>query len=141
MTNLPNVIVREMEIHAASNKLRAATYGRGIWETVIPPVIGINPIGGSIPENYFLGQNYPNPFNPSTIIRFGLPKSSHVSIKIYNILAKEVRELVNSDIDAGKKSVLWNGKDNSGSLLSSGIYIYELRAGDFRDSKKMILLK
>jgi len=93
------------------------------------------------PIVYSLEQNYPNPFNPTTTIKFSLPESHLVSIKIYNMLGQEVRTLVNEQRNEGNHSIIWNGKDNSGNQLASGTYIYRIKAGDFTSTKKMILLK
>jgi hypothetical protein len=88
------------------------------------------------PKNYTLSQNYPNPFNPSTSIRYSVPAKSFVTMRIYNILGQEVETLVNMEQSAGSYLVQYNA-----SRLSTGVYFYELRAGDYRDVKKMILLK
>ncbi|MFZ2323036.1 MAG: T9SS type A sorting domain-containing protein, partial [Ignavibacteriaceae bacterium] len=94
-----------------------------------------------VPTNYNLSQNYPNPFNPSTIINYSLPKSSFVTIKIYDMLGREVKTLINSEQNSGTHNIQWNGDNNFGSKVSSGTYIYSIRTGDFYQAKKMILLK
>lgn len=141
MTNLPNVEISEFEIHEGTNKLRAATYGRGIWESPIPPFVGNITGGNNLPQSYKLYQNYPNPFNPQTIIRFDIASKSNVTLKVFNILGQEVKTLINSEVTPGAKSVVWDGKNNFGTIVNSGIYIYELRAGDYRDSKKLVFIK
>ncbi|MCX6149497.1 MAG: T9SS type A sorting domain-containing protein [Ignavibacteriales bacterium] len=92
-----------------------------------------------LPESFELFQNYPNPFNPSTRIKFGLPKNSFVSLKIFDILGREVTTLVNKDMDAGYYEMELNSNAIGG--LASGIYIYSLITKDFTQSRKMILLK
>jgi len=94
-----------------------------------------------IPETFTVSQNYPNPFNPSTIIKFGLPEASFVSIKIYNVLGQEVKSLLNDQKNAGTYSVQWNGDNNFGHKVSSGTYIYRIVAGNNVATKKMVLLK
>jgi|GEM_PF-6590428 len=94
-----------------------------------------------IPGNYALIQNYPNPFNPSTSIEFDLPKAETVKLRVFDILGREVATLVNSYEEAGSHKVEWEGKDNSGNGLSSGIYFYTIEAGSFKAVKKMIYLK
>jgi hypothetical protein len=89
-----------------------------------------------IPGQFVLEQNYPNPFNPSTVIRFGLPRSSEVSIVIYNTLGQKVAELLNEQREAGYQEARFDG-----SGLASGVYYYRLHAGDFLETKKMIILK
>ncbi len=94
-----------------------------------------------IPIEFSLEQNYPNPFNPTTRISYSLPQNSFVTLKIYDMLGREVRTLVNQNINAGKISVDWNGDDNFGMKVSSGAYIYRIIAGDFVATKKMLLIK
>ena len=89
-----------------------------------------------IPKEYMLYSNYPNPFNPTTNIKFDLPKDVLVSIKIFDILGREVRTLVNDYKTAGSYTISFNGAD-----LSSGIYYYKIKAGDFEQVRKMMLLK
>lgn len=96
----------------------------------------VEPISGSFPDDYVLDQNYPNPFNPSTTIRFSIPESDLVSIKIYNSLGEQVAELVNRELPAGSYTVDWNAEN-----ASSGIYLYTLTSNKFSSTKKMILLK
>jgi hypothetical protein len=94
-----------------------------------------------VPDNFELHSNFPNPFNPSTTIRFGLPSPSNVSLKVYNIQGQEVRTLVNDHLSGGYFDAIWDGKDEAGSQVASGIYIYRLQAGNFVQSKKMTYIK
>lgn len=94
-----------------------------------------------IVTDYNLYQNYPNPFNPSTIISFDIPENSFVKLSIYNVIGQEVAQLVNENKSAGRYQIIWNGKDYLGNNLSSGVYIYSLKAGSFNYSRKMILIK
>jgi len=93
------------------------------------------------PEDYTLSQNYPNPFNASTRIEFGLPLRSHVLLTVYNILGKEVRVLVEDELSGGSYRVEWDGRDDRGNPVASGVYLYELKAGETVHSRKMVLLK
>ena len=94
------------------------------------------------PEDYKLMQNYPNPFNPSTEINFTLPLVKKVNLKVYDMLGREVRTLINNDEYAkGSHSVVWNGKDNFGKSVATGSYVYTLRVGNMEKSLKMVLLK
>ena len=88
------------------------------------------------PVKFELSQNYPNPFNPATVISFSLPQKSNVTVKIYDILGNEVRTLINETKDAGKHSVNFNA-----TSLSSGVYFYSIKAGNFTETKKMTLIK
>ena len=96
----------------------------------------IDDMSNMIPFEFALNQNYPNPFNPSTTINFSLPKSEHTTLKIYNILGKEVATLVSNKLNQGNHTYQLEGKN-----LASGIYYYQLTAGDYREVKKMILLR
>lgn len=97
---------------------------------------------GAAPEKFALFQNYPNPFNPETTIRYQLSQPGEVTLKIFNVLGQEVRTLVNKQQPAGSYSVQWDGKDDLGRQVASGIYIYQLAAGDaFKMTKRMLLLK
>ncbi|MDZ7291831.1 MAG: T9SS type A sorting domain-containing protein [candidate division KSB1 bacterium] len=95
----------------------------------------------SVPTEYSLSQNYPNPFNPETTIEYTLPKPSFVKLEIYDMLGQEVRTLVSKFQQAGVKSVVWDGKNNQGQLVPSGLYIYRIVADGFAQSSKSVLLK
>jgi hypothetical protein len=109
-------------------------------ETVEATILSIDS-EGLIPEVFALQQNYPNPFNPITQIKYDLPENSFVNIIIYDMLGRQVRTLVNQTQDAGFKSVLWNAIDSFGSPVSAGVYLYQIQAGEFVQTKKMVLLK
>jgi len=91
---------------------------------------------GIVPEKYELSQNYPNPFNPVTVIRYSIPKAEEVSLVVYNLIGKEVAHLIDERKPAGSYTVKWDA-----SNMASGIYFYRLQAGDFVQTKKMLLLK
>jgi hypothetical protein len=95
----------------------------------------------SVPQNFFLSQNYPNPFNPATTISYGLPADAHVKVEIYNLLGQNVRTLVDELQSAGYKAIIWDGRDDSGNHVSTGVYFYRIDAGDFQASRKMLLIK
>lgn len=92
--------------------------------------------GNTIPDKYELYQNYPNPFNPTTTIRYDIPEENHVKITVYDMLGREVSQLVNEIKTAGSYEIIWNGINQS-----SGIYFYKIEAGDFTKQVKMILVK
>ncbi len=93
------------------------------------------------PESFELSQNYPNPFNPTTTIRYFLPKRENVTLEIFNLLGERVRMLADEEQTAGEHTALWDGKDEKGKTLSSGIYFYQLKGKEFSKTKKMIFLK
>ena len=94
-----------------------------------------------VPSEFKLYQNYPNPFNPKTVIRFDLPKESNVKILIYDILGRLTKKIIDNRQDTGFKSIQWDGTNNYGKKVSDGVYLYSIEAGNFRQTKKMILLK
>jgi len=95
----------------------------------------------ALPLDYALSQNCPNPFNLTTEIEYSLPKHAHVTIDVFNILGQDIRTLVDEMISAGSHRAEWNGSDDSGHSVSSGVYFYRIRAGEFTKTRKMILLK
>jgi hypothetical protein len=95
----------------------------------------------AIPEEFTLHQNYPNPFNPITTIQYDLPKASHVRLIIYDIMGREVATIINTEMNAGYQSIIWNTRNNYGKPVSAGIYFYHLQTNDFVKTKKMVLLK
>jgi len=104
--------------------------------------VGVEKDGSNeIPLTFALQQNYPNPFNPSTVIAYQLPQNEFVNLEIYNALGEKVRTLVNETQDSGKYDVVWDGKNNFGNQLSSGIYLYRLTAGNYVKVMKMVLLR
>lgn len=98
--------------------------------------IGINPINTEIPNRFSLSQNYPNPFNPATVINFQVPTLNQVKLAVYDLLGKEIAELVNESLKYGVYEIEFNGSNQP-----SGIYFYRLQAGDYTETKKMVLLK
>ena len=94
-----------------------------------------------IPLQFALLQNYPNPFNPMTNIRYEITEDIFVSITVYDLLGKVVNNLINTNQSSGYKSVQWNATNNQGQPVSAGMYIYTIQAGEFRSTKKMVLLK
>ena len=94
-----------------------------------------------IPSEFALKQNYPNPFNPSTQIQYALPEETRVVISIYDLMGRKVRTLVNDVQNAGYKTVMWNATNDMGRLVSAGVYIYSIQAGDFIQNRKMVLMK
>jgi len=100
------------------------------------PITGMQKPGTEVPERFELSQNYPNPFNPSTTIDFSLPKAGYVEVILYDVTGRQVAALVSDPFKAGTYSLTFDG-----SKLSSGVYFYKITAGDFTDTKKMVLVK
>ena len=100
-------------------------------------VVGVSPI----PTEFSLSQNYPNPFNPETAFAYTLPEDSEVSIRIYDLLGKEVKKLVGENQQAGYYTAIWDGLDDEGRMASSGIYFICMQAGGFKEVRKMTLIR
>jgi hypothetical protein len=94
-----------------------------------------------VPATFTLHQNFPNPFNPITTLRYDLPDQSYVTLSIFDMLGREISQLVNTTQEAGFKSVLWDATDSMGIPVSAGVYLYKIQAGEFVHTKKMVLLK
>ena len=95
----------------------------------------------SVPQAFSLAQNAPNPFNSNTVIRFALPQPSQVELTIYNLLGQPVAALVQGPRAAGTFSVRWDGRDQAGRPVTSGVYLYQLRAGERTEVRKLLLLR
>ena len=121
---------------SSSSNLLAGTNGSGVWKRPLSEITGVDDANTKLPNEFSLSQNYPNPFNPSTTISYELPISGFVNLKIYDLLGREVATLVNKEQQKGNYQVSFDG-----SKLSSGVYYYRLQAGDFIQTKKMILIK
>jgi hypothetical protein len=129
----------------SNNYIFAGTNGQSVWRRSLSEIIGIQNVSAEVPSAYSLQQNYPNPFNPITKIRFDIPSSGFpiktfgndkVVLKVYDLLGKEVATLVNEQLQPGTYEVTFDA-----SMLTSGIYFYKLSAGDFVETKKLMLIK
>jgi hypothetical protein len=133
--DLPTLI--SINAITVDNQFITVGTAENVWHRSISNITGVYEKANNIlPAEYNLSQNYPNPFNPTTTINFQIPLSSKVTLKIYDVLGREVKSLVNEFKIAGKYSVTFNATN-----LASGVYFYNLRAGNYVESKKMILLK
>jgi len=95
----------------------------------------------TVPISYALHQNYPNPFNPVTNIRYDLQNNQHVTLTIYDLNGREINRLVDKNQPAGHKSIQWNATDMQGKPVSAGVYLYQIQAGAFIETRKMVFLK
>ena len=108
-------------------------------EVIDPTTIGED--GNGLPKTFALLQNYPNPFNPTTTIRYQLPRAADVKLEIYNSLGQRIRSLLDSRIEAGYHQVIWDGRDDFGLQVASGVYLYRIESEHFSKVRKMLLLK
>jgi hypothetical protein len=104
-------------------------------------VTDVDIIDNNVPEEFSLSQNYPNPFNPSTKIDYTIPKEGFVSLKVYDVLGNEVITLVNEVLSAGEYEVEFSSHSGEVRNLTSGVYFYQIKAGSFIQTKKMVLMK
>jgi photosystem II stability/assembly factor-like uncharacterized protein len=136
---LPNTVAIHLDYNDISGKIRIGTHGRGTWE-ILGIITGISNCNNSIPDKHILFQNYPNPFNPNTKIKFQVKsndQSGLVTLKVYDILGKEIATLVNKNLSTGTYDVMFYGEN-----YSSGMYFYSLFVdGNKIDSRKMLLIK
>ncbi len=95
----------------------------------------------TLPITYNLYNAYPNPFNPVTTLQYDLPEDALVNITIYDMMGRVVSNLVSNQQNAGYKSIQWNATNNTGQPVSAGLYLYTIQAGDYTQTKKMVLLK
>jgi hypothetical protein len=139
-----------LTLTVSGSNLFAGTQALGVWRRPLSEMItSVGPVTSDVPHEFMLHQNYPNPFNPSTTIRYEFPRASHVTLTVYDLLGREVATLVNGVQGPGYKSVEWNA-----SRMSSGVYFYQLTAGDpstgsgpraesrgFIQTRKLLLLR
>ena len=110
---------------------------------VIPAPVDVNDPTDNrgLPNAFSLSQNYPNPFNPSTRIDFTLPRAARVSLDVFNVLGQKIRTLALGLLTAGHRTITWDGTNDQRQVVSTGVYFYRLTAGEYVESKKMVLLK
>ncbi|MCX6134970.1 MAG: Ig-like domain-containing protein [Ignavibacteriales bacterium] len=127
--------------YAAGSKIKSGVINVAQIQVVKGTVTAVEPASASLPLAFDLDQNYPNPFNPTTAISYQLIANSLVTLKVYDMLGREVTTVVNEMGVAGKHTAVWDGKNDRGESVSSGVYLYQLRAGGLVMTKKMVLLK
>jgi hypothetical protein len=120
----------------ANNYIFAGVYYQSIWRRSFSEIIGIKNISTEVPSSFSLKQNYPNPFNPVTKVQFGIMKTENIRITVFDVSGKELEEIVNERMQPGTYEVEW-----SGEKFASGIYFYRMQAGDYVETRKMILIR
>ena len=103
--------------------------------------VGVDNRSETLPQGFALEQNFPNPFNPFTTLRYDLPEDALVNITIYDMMGRVVKTLINDQQTAGYKSIQWNATNDNNQPVSAGLYLYTIQAGDYSQTKKMVLLK
>jgi len=143
--------VKGVELQAVEleNPNHSLTYYYNDYSSGRPEVQSVHPEfatqyvakDAAVPTVFALHQNSPNPFNPTTSIKYDMPKAGDVQIAVFNVLGQRVTDLINGYQEAGSHEVVWNGKDDAGSSVASGIYFYRIKTSEFSDTKKMLLMK
>jgi hypothetical protein len=135
------LVVREV-VEVNANTLPAAWIGGTI---LIEPTTAVEEAAGKVPSSFALEANYPNPFNPETTIEYAIPLQAsvraHVTLRIYNLQGQLVRTLVDEQKSPGYYHIVWDGSNDAGARVSSGVYLYTITAGNFKATKKMAMLK
>ena len=124
----------------AGNVVENFTHNTNFTNINWPTGIALDPLTG-LPGSFMLEQNYPNPFNPETRIRFTIPEAAEVSLEVFDLLGRKLNVLLNRNMIAGSYEVIWDGRDQQGRSMSSGVYVYRLTAGIYQDVKRMVLMK
>ena len=122
-------------------RVRDDSYGLSNVKQIVFEATNATISKDNLPAGYALEQNYPNPFNPETRISFKLAEKSHVSITIYDMLGRNIKTLINQTQDAGYRSVIWDATNDYGKPVSAGIYLYQIQAGEYISTKKIVMLK
>ncbi len=133
--------VKAIEYDHVNNALFVGTNNGGVHRYTIATGVDKPEDDQTLPHEYTLFQNYPKPFNSETVIQYSIPQKSHVTIKVYSLLGKEIKTITNVMKESGVYTARWNGVDISGSDVPSGIYLYQLKAGDFAETRKLILTR
>jgi len=126
-------------IGIASDNVIWLTSKKGVWQLI--PTSTLVETDDNIPSEFAITGNYPNPFNPKTTIEFSIPETGFINLSIYNITGQKIRELAADTMTAGTHSVVWDGKDENGMIVSSGIYLSRLRSGEHIAAGRMLLMK
>lgn len=113
----------------------------GVWCFPVIKPTGVNDHNPNVPAVYSLGQNYPNPFNPSTVINYSMERKGKIDISVFNVLGQHVKTLVNGEVDAGAHQAIWDGTDQNGASVASGVYFYKMVTDKYVDTRKMALMR
>jgi hypothetical protein len=142
-TGLPNVAVSDMQLHQPTRIARAFTHGRSAWQISLDSLVTTDVAEHTAPPTDFtLAQNFPNPFNPATTIPFSISRSAEVHLGVFDAAGREVKILVREQVPSGTHSVTWDGRDDTGKDVSSGVYFSRLLVnGGRQQMRKMLLLK
>jgi hypothetical protein len=131
-------------VDTARNEVWSLIPGPGVYAAFTTDIITDvedDEHGDIRPYRFELSQNYPNPFNPATTIEYDLPRGCRVTIEVYNLLGQKVRTLIDRDESAGSHSITWDGTVANGRPAATSVYLYRFQAGDYVETKKMLLLK
>jgi hypothetical protein len=134
-------VISDNVFHAVYDEGEEGNIYYGSWEIDSDGTLSMDEENNTLPISNVLYDCYPNPFNPVTTLRYDIPEDGIVNITIYDMMGRVVSNLVSSQQNAGYKSIQWNATNNTGQPVSAGVYLYTIQAGEFRQTKKMVLLK
>ena len=136
-------VTYEFQSYTGGHYDRNTRYQIGLrfLDSAMNTMVGILDKETTGPATFLLSQNYPNPFNPQTRIKYEPPRAGKVILKVYNIVGNEICNLVDEVKPAGSFEVVWDGRDNTGYLVASGVYLYRIEAQGFVQTRKMLLLQ
>jgi len=135
------VVAIEGTLPETAITVTVSSFNRFTYVGQVDVLVDLTPVGESTPGAIALGQNHPNPFNPKTTIGFALPAATRVTLDIYSATGQRVTRLVDEVLPAGQQQVIWSGADEAGRAVGSGVYFYRLQAGDWSETRKMMLIK
>lgn len=141
---MPTVSVYDLFIHPTLRQMVAGTHGRSMYKIDLVPLTDVREAAGegpAWPSSPRLFHNYPNPFNPETTIKYQLPMTANVKLEIFNLLGQKVSTLVDRKQSAGFHSARWDGRNEAGAPVSSGVYLYRVEVGEFVQTRKLTLLR
>jgi len=133
--------VRALAVHHATGRMYAGTYGHGVFVSTVRTAVEEARHAHAMPEAFALHANSPNPFNPSTNIQYEVSRSVEVKLEIFDMMGRHVRALVQERQPAGHYAITWDGRNEHGEQVGSGIYLYQLNAGDFVQARRMALVR
>jgi hypothetical protein len=140
--SIMNCILFALAGHVYTGSTKApASYNNLYWDGFCFTDVEEEGDGSARPSEFSLHDNYPNPFNPETKIGYFLPRAGQVRLEVFNILGQRIRTLVNEHQAAGNREVSWDGRNEAGEQVTSGVYFYKLQAEDFVQTKKMVLIR
>jgi len=137
--SIGNVVVDMLKTRPADGLIVAGTHGKGVYSIEVTDITAAEDVVGA--SGAILSQNVPNPFNPRTVISFDLPADGQVDLEVYDVGGRLVKTLINGSMTAGRHDAHWDGTDEQGRAVSTGMYLYRLRSGSSDEVRRMTLMR